>query len=274
MINFNGNLCQNHLAQNRGFLYADAVFDSFKIIAGQILFFEDHYFRLMSAMRMMRMQIPMTFTQEFIKNEVLKTLSSKNSSGQARMTVYRQTGGKYLPENNDVEYIIQFSEKNHSDYMIDDQLLYEVDLYNDFYISAQLLSTIKTTPKNINVLASIYANENDLDNCILLNDRKDVVEFTNGNLFLVFGNKIITPPISSGCLNGIIRKQLIKLLNKSTVFEFEERAISPFELQQADEMFLTNINVGIKPISQYRKKKYQQIKAKEVLENLNNHLVL
>ena len=274
MINFNGNLCQNDLAQNRGFLYADAVFDSFKIIAGQILFFEDHYFRLMSAMRMMRMQIPMTFTQEFIKNEVLKTLSSKNSSGQARMTVYRQTGGKYLPENNDVEYIIQFSEKNHSDYMIDDQLLYEVDLYNDFYISAQLLSTIKTTAKNINVLASIYANENDLDNCILLNDRKDVVEFTNGNLFLVFGNKIITPPISSGCLNGIIRKQLIKLLNKSTVFEFEERAISPFELQQADEMFLTNINVGIKPISQYRKKKYQQIKAKEVLENLNNHLVL
>ena len=263
MINFNGNLCQNDLAQNRGFLYADAVFDSFKIIAGQILFFEDHYFRLMSAMRMMRMQIPMTFTQEFIKNEVLKTLSSKNSSGQARMTVYRQTGGKYLPENNDVEYIIQFSEKNHSDYMIDDQLLYEVDLYNDFYISAQLLSTIKTTAKNINVLASIYANENDLDNCILLNDRKDVVEFTNGNLFLVFGNKIITPPISSGCLNGIIRKQLIKLLNKSIVFEFEERTISPFELQQADEMFLTNINVGIKPISQYRKKKYQQIKAKD-----------
>jgi branched-chain amino acid aminotransferase len=190
------------------------------------------------------------------------------------MTVYRQTGGKYLPENNDIEYIIQFSEKNHSDYMIDDQLLYEVDLYNDFYISAQLLSTIKTTAKNINVLASIYANENDLDNCILLNERKDVVEFTNGNLFLIFGNKIITPPISSGCLNGIIRKQLIQLLNKSTVFDFEERAISPFELQQADEMFLTNISVGIKPISQYRKKKYQQIKVKEVLEILNNHLVL
>lgn len=265
MINYNGEIREHSMAYNRGFLYADAVFESMKIINGQILFFEDHYFRLMAAMRIMRMRIPMNFTQDFIKDEVLKTMSNSDSSGHCRLTVFRADGGKYLPENNDVNYIINFKASETIHYTFDDKPCV-VDLYNDFYVSAQLLSTIKTTAKNINVLASIYAEENDLDNCILLNDKKEVVEFSNGNIFLIIENKLVTPPISSGCLNGIVRKQLINLISKSSEFTIEERSISPFELQQADEMFMTNINVGVQPIGQYRKKYFQNNQCKRIFD--------
>lgn len=272
MINFNGDLCQNELANNRALLYADGVFETLKIIEGQILFFEDHYFRLMSAMRIMRMEIPMNFTQEFIKSEILKILEYPQMSGIVRLTAYRKAGGKYLPETNKIDYIIKINPTNNSNYQFIEQSKI-VDLYNDFYVSSQLLSTIKTTSKNINVLASIYAQENDIDNCIILNEKKEVVEFINGNLFLVFDKTIATPPITSGCINGIIRKQLLKLISKHLDYKIEERTISPFELQQADELFLTNIAVGVEYISKYRKKSYDNSVSKSIFELLNNHLI-
>ena len=70
---------------------------------------------------------------------------------------------------------------------------------------------LKSNAKIINVLGSIYATENGYQNCLLLNDKKMVVEALQGNLFLVKGTSIITPPTSDGCLRGIIRKQLIEI---------------------------------------------------------------
>jgi branched-chain amino acid aminotransferase len=51
--------------------------------------------------------------------------------------------------------------------------------------------------------------------------------------------------------------------------EVKEISISPFDLQKADELFLTNVISGIQPITKYRKKEYASEFAKEVLIRLN-----
>jgi branched-chain amino acid aminotransferase len=276
MINFNGILQEsdtNLLEQNRGFLYGDGVFETLRIVDGTILFFEDHYFRLMAAMRIVRMEIPMNFTLEYLEEQVL-SLVKKNKieqSGRARITVYRNNGGFYLPENNQVSFLIQTSAITSRVYSIG-EMEYEVDLYKDFYISKQLLSTLKTTNKMIHVTGSIYAKENDLDNCILLNDSKNVVEALQGNLFMKIGNMLITPPISEGCLNGIMRKQILNLAKKETNLEVLEQVISPFDLQKADELFITNVIKGIQPITKYRKKEFRVEISKMLIDKLNQHL--
>lgn len=276
MINFNGILQDsdtNLLDQNRGFLYGDGVFETLKIVDGKILFFEDHYFRLMAAMRIVRMEIPMNFTLEYLEEQVL-SLVKKNKieqSARARITVYRNNGGFYLPTNNTVSFLIQTSVIESPVYSISEKE-YEVDLYKDFYIPKQLLSTLKTTNKMIHVTGSIYAKENDLDNCILLNDSKNVVEALQGNLFMRIGNTLITPPISEGCLNGIMRKQILSLAKKETNLEVVEQVISPFDLQKADELFVTNVIRGIQPITKYRKKEFGQDTAKVLNTILKQHL--
>ena len=276
MINFNGILQDsdtNLLDQNRGFLYGDGVFETLKIVGGKILFFEDHYFRLMAAMRIVRMEIPMNFTLEYLEEQVL-SLVEKNKieqSARARITVYRNNGGFYLPTNNTVSFLIQTSAIENSVYSISEKE-YEVDLYKDFYIPKQLLSTLKTTNKMIHVTGSIYAKENDLDNCILLNDSKNVVEALQGNLFMRMGNTLITPPISEGCLNGIMRKQILSFAKKETNLEVVEQVISPFDLQKADELFVTNVIRGIQPITKYRKKEFEQDTAKVLNTILKQHL--
>lgn len=272
MINFNGTLLpqdNTELTQNRGLLYGDAVFETLKISNGKILFLEDHYFRLMASMRVIRMEIPMNFTMEFLEEQVLSVVKEQNilASARARITVYRNDGGFYLPTTNTISYLIHAAPLENATYVFQNSV-YEVDLFKDFYIAKQLLSSIKTTNRLVNITGSIFASENGLDNCLLLNDTKNVVEALQGNLFMLVGSKLTTPPLTEGCLNGIMRKQIFQLAKKIDGLEVVEEVISPFDLQKADELFLTNVIQGIRPITQYRKKKF----TTQISEQLNGKL--
>lgn len=273
MINYNGQLYSSETIlsnSNRGFLYGDAVFETVKIVNSKILFLEDHYFRLMSAMRIVRMEIPMNFTMEYFEEQILILVDTLNysQSARARITVFREDGGNYLPETNTVSYLISASKLQSEHYTIVNNQ-YEVDLYKDYYVAKHLLSSIKTTNKIINVTASIFAKENGLDNCLLINENKNIIEALQGNLFMLVDNKLITPPVSEGCLNGIMRKQIINIVKKMPNMVVAEEPISPFELQKASELFITNVIKGIQPITKYRKTEYKTDFSIQLLQELN-----
>lgn len=275
MVNLNGTLQSTQEGKvsinNRGLQYGDAVFETLKVVSNRINFWEDHYFRLMASMRILRMEIPMTFSMEFLENEILKTIEASNLTNdtcRVKLYVNRKEGGKYTPKTNDVDYFIALEKLETPFYTIDD-VPYEVELFKDYYIYSNLLSTLKTNSKITNVLGSIFAVENGYQNCLLLNENKMVVEALQGNLFLVKGNLIITPPITDGCLRGIIRKQLIAICELSKEYNLEEKSISPFDLQKADELFISNVIMGIQPITKYRKKEFTNKVSKELLQKLN-----
>ncbi|WP_111307366.1 aminotransferase class IV [Confluentibacter sediminis] len=277
MINFHGTILQETTKlsiYNRGFAYGDALFETIKVLKNNILFWEDHYFRLMASMRIMRMDIPMNFTMEFLEAEILKILEAtnlQNTSARVKLVVYRNEGGLYLPDSHAIHFIITAKSLENDWYSFKDDL-YEVDLFKDYFIAPGLLSTLKTNNKALNVIGSIYAKENKLQNCLLLNTEKQVVEALNGNIFLVKGNTIKTPPILDGCLKGVMRKQLIDIIASVSDYTFIEASISPFELQQADELFITNVIVGIQPITKYRKKSFTKEVSSLLLDRLNEKI--
>ncbi len=273
MINFNGALQDSdfHMSfANRSFLYGDGVFETLKIANNKILFWEDHYFRLMASLRIVRMDIPMSFTMEYIEEQILVLVRAMNiqESARVRFTAYRNSEGFYLPHNNSISFVIQASKLDNLKYNYD-PIQFEVDLYKDFIVPKQLLSTLKTTNKITNVTASIFAKENQLDTTLLLNENKNVIEAANGNLFMVIENKLITPPISEGCLNGVMRKQILALAKQMDSITVLESPISPFDLQKADELFITNCIIGIQPITKYRKKEFEVRVARQLIEKLN-----
>lgn len=274
MINFNGDILESDTLlsfENRGFNYGDAVFETIKVSLGKIQFLEDHYFRLMASMRILRMEIPMSFTMEFLESEILKTLAANDllkATARIKFIVNRALGGLYTPTANNVEYLISVKALDSNFYELNESA-YEVDLFKDYYVSPSLLSTLKTNNKALNVVGSIYAKENGLQNCFILNTNKQVVEALNGNVFILKGTTIKTPPINDGCLKGIMRKQLIEILKNSTEYELVEASISPFELQKADEIFITNVIVGIQPVTKYRKKHYTNKLSKLLIGKLN-----
>jgi len=274
MINFNGKITDlsDQLINNRAFLYGDAVFETLIIFNDKILFWEDHYFRLMSSMRIIRLDIPDEYTPEFFKENIIKIHNniSQTGSSRIRINIYRSSDGKYKPEKNTPSFIICCESINYNTYKLNKDH-YEVDLYKDYYLDNQLISSIKSNNKIINVVASIYASENGFDNCILLNKDKLVSEFINSNLFIIKDEKIYTPTLKSGCLNGVLRKNLFKILSSSS-FELCEQDLSTFDITQSDEIFGTNIAQGIFSVTKFRKKDYDCSKTKKIITMLNNFI--
>jgi len=284
MINFNGEIISNANAQlsisNRGFAYGDALFETIRVNGTEVLFWEDHYFRLMASMRILRMRIPMEFTLEYLEKQILDTIAShglpKTQSVRVKLSVYRNSKGLYTPESNGIAFFIAIKKLDtpfYSNTNFKDEG-YRIELYKDHYLANDLLSTLKTNNRVLNVLAGIFAKENDFKNLLLLNTDKKIVEAINGNLFLVKDNIIKTPSLKEGGINGVFRKQLINLIQKNPNYSIEETSISAFELQKADELFVTNVISGISSISNYRKKKYTNTTANELLKLLNAKLRL
>jgi len=269
MINFNGDILDQEkfslTAENRGFKYGDAVFETIKVVNNKVIFWEDHYFRLMASMRMLRMKIPMSFTLEFLEKEILSLVKANNTlqKSRVRLTIFRKDGGLYTPKTNEIDFLVEASELNHN--IKND---YKIDVFKDFYNYSGLLSTIKTNNKMLNTLASVFAKENDLDNCILINEKKGVVEVTNGNIFIVKDNVVKTPATTEGCIKGIVRKKVLEIISKNEEFKVEETSISPFEIQKADEVFITNAIIGIQPVTQYKKKTFKVDFSKKIAKNL------
>ena len=120
----------------------------------------------------------------------------------------------------------------------------------------------------LNTLASIFADENDLDNCILLNERKGVVEVSNGNIFIIKEGVIKTPALTEGCIKGIVRGKVLEIISRNNNYTLEETVISPFEIQKAEEVFITNAIIGIQPVTNYKKKSFKTEIGEKLASNL------
>ena len=238
MVNHNGEIQERESASlsifNRGYTYGDSVFETLRAINGKIMFWEDHYFRLMSSMRIMRMDIPQNFSPEFLEDAIVDLLRQndlQDSPARIRFSVYREEGGFYTPSSNEIGYLIS-AEALEEPFYLHNEDFYEVELFKDHYVNSGLLSTLKTNNKALNVLGSIFAKENGYNNCLVLNENKSVVEALNGNLFLVNGKTIKTPPLTDGCLKGIIRGKLIEIAKKLPEYTLVEESVSPLNCKR------------------------------------------
>ncbi|MGH9136827.1 MAG: aminotransferase class IV [Acidimicrobiales bacterium] len=101
---------------------------------------------------------------------------------------------------------------------------------------------LKTTSYAENVVALAWAAERGATEALLANTRGELCEGTGTNVFLVLGGRLVTPPLSSGCLAGITRELLCELL------DVEERPIPMSAVGQAGEAFLTSSTRDVHPL--------------------------
>ncbi len=119
------------------------------------------------------------------------------------------------------------------------------------------------------ILAKVDALESGYDEAILLNLDGMVAEGPGENVFMVKGDKLVTPPISSGALSGITRDSIIKMAHDEGV-SFEERNVSPKELYSADEAFFTGTAAEVTPIREIDGKRIGSGKRGPITERLQS----
>jgi branched-chain amino acid aminotransferase len=258
---------------NRAFRYGDGLFETMKMVNGKVLFFKDHYQRLISGMKYLRMVVDKKgFSEQSLLKEII-ALSEKNKTSKScivRLQVFRNSEGKYTPTKNDCSFIIETEPIKNISYIFNDKGL-KLGLFNEEVKQVSYLSNIKTCNSLIYILAGIYKSENKFDDVLILNNKGTIYEAVSSNIFIVKNNEFITPPINDGCIDGIMRKQIIGIL-KSNKKKITESSLTVDHLLKADETFLTNAVNGITWVGAFKTKRYFNNQSRWLTEILNSFI--
>lgn len=277
MINFNGDLLPKNAlylnAGNRGFSHGDVISVYFRWVNGRIVFLEVHYFFLMAALRQMRMDVPMHFTMEFLEQQagyLAAACGFSDAPVRFKFSVFRRQSDKNGVNHGSIGYVLEAVKLSTVNYIHHRDTPFRSDLFKDHFIYNDSLTALPLNNLVISELASIYAMENGLQTCILLNNQKEVCESLEGTLFIRFGNTILAPNDNSGCKHSVLRSQFLKFIQKDAQYTLEMRPISPFELPQADELFALGELGEFRSITDYKKTSYTSEAAQYLSENFND----
>ena len=171
------------------------------------------------------------------------------------MSVSRGNGGLY-DEDRSLQYIIECRPLNESVNKLNENGLV-IDIYPDARKSCNVFSNLKSANFLPYTMAALYAKENKLNDCLLLNNSGNIADATTANLFIIKDGMITTPALSEGCVNGVMRRHLLERLKmENRSFKIRESIITIDNLLHAEEVFLTNAIKGIRWVKRFRENTY------------------
>lgn len=254
--------------RNRAFLLGDAVKVSFFIRNSGLIMDEECYFFLMASMRKMRLNIPLFYTLEFFQSLFTQEIIEKKgiTDGIINFQVFRNTDGITLSKSS-VSYFFEVTEME--DILAIHPRPLEMDLIKEINVNNNLLSNIRVhSPENI--YGGIYAQENDLDDVILLNPNKRIARATSGNLLFLEGSTIKVPKQSEGAYISPLLENFVTFLHKNNLADIQEHEIIAFESQKAEEIMLVSDEKGIFSVGKIRNKTFGSTRFTELTESWKN----
>ena len=274
MVNINGQIYANDDAFisifNTSLVSGDLIFENIIVTRNKVLFYEDHYFNLLSSMRILKIKIPMSFTPEFLEKQLLSLYAKSgfvDDNILMRILICNNVASKVNPTT--VKYYIY--DVRQINYSTSNFEKYTLDVFKDYFKNTGLLSNLTTNNQLIKRIGLRYCEENDFNDCVILNNSKTISESLNGNIFMVMNDKVLTPPLKDGSNNNVIRTKIIELINNDIEgFDVIEKSLSVFDIQKSDELFISNINFGIQPVRKFRKKVFTD----EITSLIMNKLAL
>lgn len=205
-----------------------------------------------------------------LSREIARLLNKNRIFGSARvrLTVFRNAGGLYTPSDNTVSMTLESTALDTNLYTLNPKG-YIIDIYPDMRKQGSFLSPIKSCNALLYVMAGIYRRENNLDDCILINDSDRMVEATSSNIFVVNDNTIYTPAVSEGCIPGIMRDIIIRIAPKLGFTVHNQVGIPIQKLYDCDEIFLTNAIAGIRWVGGFRQQRYFNRVSRMLMDAVN-----
>ncbi|MFT3737177.1 MAG: aminotransferase class IV [Breznakibacter sp.] len=253
--------------QNRAFRYGDSVFETFRCFGNQPFLFDLHYERLMRAMAVTGMQTKRFPTIDVLEKKI-ESLINKNryfGSSKVRLSVFRNDGGLYAPETNLCSYLIEASPLDEPSFGLNSKGLI-AGIYTSMAKQPSIISPFKTGSSMLFVMAGNYRDEHNLSEVLITNTHGLVVEALSSNLFWFSNDKLYTPSVDSGCVDGIMRQTIMKVAALHGLKTVEVPGIDPGALRSVDEVFVTNSVNGMRWIVGIDEVRYYNIKTRQLFQ--------
>ena len=255
---------------NRAFLYGDGLFESIKIINGKPFNLEAHLKRLFSASTLLDLQINAS-KKDFINNiDFLIKENKITKGGNLKIIVFREEGGKFLPENNSTSFLIISKESENNLFKLNKNGL-DLGLFRDQLKPKGELSNYKSISALQSIICSLDTRKKAKEDCLMFNPENNIVESSNSNVFYVRNRLIYTPKLLEGCVDGTMRNCILNLKNLD--FNIIETEVRTEDILDADEVFLSNAISGIRWVSSIEDRKFSQQNISQLLTEKINQLV-
>ncbi|MHB9024561.1 MAG: branched-chain-amino-acid transaminase [Armatimonadota bacterium] len=234
---------------DHGFLYGDGVFEGIRAYHGLVFRLREHLLRLERSARAIALTLPMSLDD--LQEATLETLRRNGfEDSYIRLIVTRGVGDLGLDPRK--------CYGGPGVIIIADRIqLYPEELYAHGLelitvstrrnIPDALSPAIKSLNYLNNILAKIEVVQAGLQEGIMLNAQGYVAEATGDNVFLVQNGKLVTPPLYTGCLEGITRNAVMDLAREAGI-QVEETPMTMYSVYAADECFLTGTAAEIIPV--------------------------
>ncbi len=257
---------------NRGFFYGDGFFETIRLMDGSPLWIEDHLDRMNRTFTFLNITPPFSLEYEVIRTLIAAVAQANriDKGARVRITFFRDSDGLYTPKSDKCSFIIQCSPVEENRYELNRKGLH-VTIYNQNFKSALPLASLKTLNSLIYVLAGIYARNQSCDDAFLINDQENIIETTSSNIFIVKQDEISTPGLDEGCIPGVMRRNLLKIIENKTEYHLKRGNINFKDIIEADEIFLTNAIRGIQWVAGVREKRYYHDTASHLVSLLNEY---
>lgn len=258
---------------NRAFRFGDGIFETIHYHKGELLFWDKHYNRMVQAMAVLRF-----FRGGFPSNSELKAqvvdLLVKNrmfNDARVRISLFRRGEGLYTPSNMSASWLIETWPLEAKGYQWLEKGLH-LGFFTDFPRLFSPASPFKTLSAQANILAGIYAQQKGLDDAFVQNGNGRFIEAVSSNIFWIKDEILHTPAISTGCVDGIMRSEIIRLAKSQGVIVVENQGAKEDELINADEIFLTNVITGIRWAVALKNRRFYARVSKVLYEKLRKSL--
>ncbi|MCW3082002.1 aminotransferase class IV [Segetibacter sp.] len=259
--NWNGKIIEEEKVfispSNRSFRYGDGCFETMKVVNGNLLLCDLHFQRLFSSLKLLQFTRQKNLTEGELKSQI-NQLVNKNGHeelARVRLVVYRGDGGLYDVEDKNAYYIIQ-SWAGFTNTNVFNETGLRIGIFGDAKKTIDLFSSIKSNNYLGYAMAAMWAKEHRLDDALLMNPYNRVADATIANIFIVDRGIIKTPPLTEGCVNGVMRKYLLHCFEKEGL-PHSQTEISSQDLLNASEVFLTNATYGMRWVQQIGNNSYR-----------------
>ena len=251
------------MADNKSYRYGDGFFETMKMYKGEILLEELHFERFFATDKTLLYKVLFLLTQEILIKQATQLCEKNKCSSLARirLSVFRGNGGVYDGDSK-LHYLIECWPLSETVNTLNENGLH-IGIYGDAKKSTDQFSNLKSANYLPYVMAAQQAKQQKWNDCIVLNTEGRIADATIANVFIVKDERIITPPLTEGCVAGVMRKWLITALQRENL-RIEETPLMVNDLYNADEIFFTNAINGIKWVKQLEEKFFMNIKAQEI----------
>jgi branched-chain amino acid aminotransferase len=241
---------------NRSFRYGEGLFETIRLCKNKMPLWEKHWNRISKSLPKLYFEQPGHFTSEKLKEQVLQ-LANKNKCADAarvRITFFKGEGGLWETPSTAFNYLIQCWPLEQNEFVMNENG-FNVGVFEAGKKSCDSFSSLKTNNYLLYALAAQYAKQQKWNDAIVLNQHGRICDTTIANLFFIRDNIIHTPQVSEGCVEGVMRSYLLESFTRAGL-KLAEGSYTVSDLQEADEIFLSNAFYGIRWVKQLGDKDY------------------